>query len=164
MSVAVSLLFAAFLMGSLAGVFWLRHRFLVVTVWGDSMAPTLSAGQRLLVRRCALHDAKRDALVVFVVPPSQALAASQSGFAIKRLVAMSGGSTPVAIEGLCQGETVPPGYFVVLGDNAESSFDSRLIGPIDKTLFVGTVQRALGPTKATQPGNVVAHAPPRVAP
>jgi signal peptidase I len=74
-------------------VIWLRRRWVLVAVDGESMVPALEPGDRVLVRR-----------------------------ALSR---------------------VPPGQFVLLGDNHVDSCDSRNFGLVPGDRILGSVRRVL---------------------
>jgi signal peptidase I len=64
---AVVVLAAVVLAGVLC-VIALGRRFMVVTVAGPSMAPTLRDGDRVLVRRCTVGSVRRGDIVVLLGP------------------------------------------------------------------------------------------------
>src|SRR5690606_16441270 len=116
---------------ALAGLSWLRRRFLVVTVSGSSMEPTYHDGDRLLAVRRSAATLRTGQVVVadLLTRPGlagQSVAASvhQSGHrqVIKRIAAVAGEPVPPGIDAA---PTVPPGMLVLLGDNPEGSVDSR---------------------------------------
>ncbi|MBK7858124.1 MAG: S26 family signal peptidase [Archangiaceae bacterium] len=119
----LAVLFGSALCAAAATLFWLRHRYVVVVVQGDSMAPTLRHGQRVVARRGG-DGAQIGDIVVFPAPPHPALTPPEGepGLLVKRVVA----SDDVAGERL-----------IVLGDNRAASQDSRLFGPIDRGAIVG---------------------------
>jgi signal peptidase I len=143
----------------------LSERFVVATVRGASMVPTLAAGQRVLVRRCPLAAVRGGDLVVLAdrrppiltqpgvegfVPPeaSDPLpgAPREPRLMIKRAVAVPG--DPVPREGFwalgdVDHDAVPPGSLVVLGDNPSMSDDSRRYGYVYADWIVGRVVRIL---------------------
>lgn len=97
-----------------------------VVVEGSSMAPTLVAGDRLLVvraRRLAVGD------VVAVRHPGE-----PGRILVKRVAAVHGDQV------------------VVRGDNPSASTDSRRFGPVPRHAVVGTVVRCYAP--ATHAGPV----------
>ncbi len=124
------------------------------TVHQVSMEPTLVEGDRVLISRLSyhLHDPKAGDVVVLHSP----VVASED--LVKRIVAV-GGDT-VAIHGGdlyvneavvvepylasqdFRGEypetTIPEGQVFVLGDNRDYSGDSRLFGPVDLDLIIGS--------------------------
>lgn len=148
MLIALALLLAA-------GIRLVRARLAVVEVAGPSMQPALSSGDRVLVRRAPLTEL-RSGLVVVVEQPDVdgrwALAPprwpprGQRAWLIKRVAAIPGDRRPAGVpppgadpdDGL-----VPPGMFVVLGDNAARSLDSRVIGCIPADRLLGIMVRLL---------------------
>jgi signal peptidase I len=146
------------LLAGLAGLFAVgvvlalraRRRWMVVTVEGNSMAPTLQHGQRLLARRLGRGRSRgpgfsRSDIVVFVLPPEQARALMTEDLVhrVKRVAALEGDPVPEwAREALCADAQarVPPGKVVVSGDNPRSQ-DSRQLGYIDADAIVAVVRR-----------------------
>ena len=149
---------------------WIRRRYLVATVAGRSMEPTLRAGDRLVVRRTRriragqivvvrapdrpleyrppgtpLTDEEKAALLA---PPGMAEPVAPPGerLLIKRAVAVPG--DPVPRDGFPALRTVPDtvvprGSLVVLGDNPAASWDSREYGFVHPADLVGVVVRPL---------------------
>lgn len=112
-----------------------RHRFLVVTIVGSSMEPTLLPGDRVLVRRHRRAPVGVGDVLVFHEPDGQR--------AIKRVAAVAGDAVPDSVRPMTGGtDVVPPGMLVLLGDGIRSG-DSRQWGfiPADRTL--GLVIRKL---------------------
>lgn len=147
-----------------ASCLWvLRRRLAVVTVVGDSMWPTYTSGDRVLVRRVPLGGL-RNGLVVVVEKPAEDgrwLTAPPRGpkgpreWIIKRVVALPGDSWAGSME-LGQFEPseraipadtpVPAGSFVVQGDNPLGSYDSRIFGYCPADRLLGVVVRSLSPS------------------
>jgi signal peptidase I len=128
---------------------WARRRFVVVTVEGTSMAPTLAHGDRVLVRRRPAGDVRRGDVVVLEPPadPPGGYAPGPAGpdgrrWNIKRAVALPGDPLPagVTVVGVAQ---VPAGTLVVFGDNPDS-VDSRQRGFFDAGQLLGVAVRRLG--------------------
>jgi signal peptidase I len=145
---------------------WLRRRFVVVTVDGQSMEPAYRAGDRVLVRRKPLRDVRRGQVVVVEQPVtfhgstapigavpvqpgvegivmwrSLGRRVSRRPWMIKRAVAVPGDPVPPELGHALidvAGTPVPPDRLIVLGDNAEVSVDSRSWGfvPGDRVLGV----------------------------
>jgi len=124
--------------GLAAGLGWLRLTWLVVTVTGPSMRPTLLPGDRVLVRRTALDRVRAGQIVVL---------ANETGPIIKRVAAAPGDRVPaeLAIEptDLDPEGRVPPGRLVLVGDNRAQSVDSRRHGCYDGANLVGVAVRPL---------------------
>ena len=86
-------------------------------VEGESMAPTMSPGERVLVNKVAYRRADpRPGDLVVVRDPRE-----PDRLLLKR------------IDGLADGG------WLVLGDNAGASTDSRAFGPVSKELIIGKV-------------------------
>jgi signal peptidase I len=130
-----------------------RAAFVVVTVVGVSMLPTLRDGDRVLVARRWLRPVRRGAIVAarwqsVPVPDEERTDDGPQGpftrrppaWVIKRAAALGG--DPVS--GWEGGDgTVPPGAVFLLGDNATASDDSRAFGPLPMRDVVGVVVRRL---------------------
>jgi signal peptidase I len=135
------------------GVLTVRRRLVVITVRGASMEPTYRAGDRVLVRRVPLTSVRPGQPVVIEQPeagawtdPPHTGPVGRRRWMIKRAVAVPG--DPIAREGFpavaARPETnVPPDRLLVLGDNAELSYDSRHIGYIPADRVLGIVVRSL---------------------
>ncbi|MBF9134216.1 S26 family signal peptidase [Plantactinospora sp. S1510] len=151
-------------LAAVATLGWLRHRYLVVTVHGASMEPTYRAGEQLVVRRTpdrALRSSAvvvlRDELKVRVPAPAEVRPrpARSSSFTgrplgpciIKRAVAVPGDPLPrdtVPALRNAPESSVPPGKLVLLGDNAQASYDSREHGYYTTDRLLGVVIARLG--------------------
>jgi len=130
-------------------VFALRNRFMVVEVAGPSMHPTLSDGDRVLVRRCSIGSVRRGDVVVLLGPrmpgygisPAEFLTGratnNQRTLMIKRVTALPGDPMPGG------SAVVPAGEVIVTGDNSTMSFDSRQAGPFAADEIRGVVIRRL---------------------
>ncbi len=139
---------AAAVIGLAVSVRMLRQRITVVTVTGHSMHPTLSAGDRVLVHRSDISDLRPGQIVVFQPPAGDR---TWPRWAIKRLVAVPGDPLPAEMlaaaddtPGLLIPELlVPPRKLLVMGDNADESFDSRHFGFVPAERLLGVVFREL---------------------
>ncbi|MCG5219623.1 S26 family signal peptidase [Streptosporangium soli] len=98
----------------------LRATYLVIRVCGDSMAPALTHGERLLSRRTDLA-ALRNGQIAVVSSPFP----TGGKFLIKRVAALPGDPVPEQVRKVVADDVVPAGRFVLIGDNTEVSFDSR---------------------------------------
>ncbi|WP_236076351.1 S26 family signal peptidase [Streptomyces coffeae] len=125
----------------------LRRRYVVVTVIGASMSPTLVEGDRVLVRRVPLKAITTGRLVVTEPPHERRWDAVRAhGLLIKRAAAVPGDPLPregaPALLDLPE-ERVPEGRIVLLGDNPAASLDSRYCGYFRAEQIVGVVVRPL---------------------
>jgi signal peptidase I len=130
----------------LTAVLRLRTRFVVVTVSGESMRPTHSPGDRLLVRRRGGDAVRRGQVVVFAEDPVVG-PQGPCTWLVKRVAAVAGDPVPrdrVPVLRSGAEAVVPPGRVVVLGDNAARSFDSRHFGYVPAERIVGVAVRQLG--------------------
>lgn len=128
--------------GALAA--WARRRWLVVTVEGNSMSPTLHHGQRLIARRLRGEGFARSDIIVFLLPPEQLEETQSLGLPlrVKRVVAIAGDPVPQWARqalGADEQTRVPPGKVVVSGDNTDRTQDSRHLGYIDARLIIAVV-------------------------
>lgn len=145
--VAATLLLGAALVG-----WWLRRRFLLVTVDGRSMEPGHRHGDRVLVDRQRTTTIRVGDIVVIDQSggPDQTLRTM-----IKRVAALSGDQTPpevCAFQHWPPRTRVPADHLVLLGANPTSSLDSRQRGFFPTNQLLGVVVRHLrtrNPTQAT---------------
>jgi signal peptidase I len=140
-------------LGVLAGVWWLRRRFVVVTVLGESMSPTFASGDRVLVRRVRRARARTGDVVVAawgrpepggpfpltIEEPTPGAPPTLAPWIVKRLVAGPGDPVPEAVGEAVPDREVPPGRFLLLGDNVTASADSRVRGYAHAEYFLGVV-------------------------
>lgn len=132
-----------------AGAAWqLRRRLVSVTVVGHSMLPAYRPGDHVVVRRGVVPPPGGVVVVEqpdtrtrsWPVPPAglgsrrQPVVGRQ--WLVKRVAAGPGGlwTTPAGVA-----ERVPPGHVLLLGDNADVSFDSRQMGPFPVERVLGAV-------------------------
>ena len=104
-----------------------RHRYVLVTVAGASVAPTLLPGDRILAVRRRWRPGDGHAVVVLVPPPTATRHPDLARWRVKRVVAGPGDPLPPAVSArldLPPGSLVPAGHVVVVGDNPRSE-DSR---------------------------------------
>ena len=111
----------------------LRRRYVVVTVCGPSMEPTLHSGDRVLVRRTSLRSVRTGQIVVFGKPSARG-----TQWVIKRAAAVPGERLPDPLAARL-GPVVPAGSLAVLGDNPARSADSRHHGYVDGAELLGVV-------------------------
>jgi signal peptidase I len=142
-----------------------RRQFTLIAVTGQSMQPTLTAGDRVLVRRTCL-DRLRSGQIVVVEEPGEGgtwlkpLPCGRPGsyrWMIKRVVAVPGDDRPDVCLPASLGPPevrVPAGKLVILGDNPRRSYDSRQLGYIPGERVLGVMLRRVGPGSrvATPPG------------
>jgi signal peptidase I len=109
-----------------------RRRFLVVTVRGTSMMPTLRPGERLLARRTGIGSIERGAIVVVRLDAPD--------FYVKRVTAVAGDPVPDGVPAATA--TVPDRMVVLRGDN-HHSLDSRVWGCVPVDRIVGVRMREM---------------------
>lgn len=141
----------------------------VAVVPSESMSPTLSVGDRVVVAKAAGSPRLGD-VVVFERPPGMV---DEPVLLVKRVVAIGGERVSIVdgvvfVEGrplvepyLSRGVeseapcgdvvdvVVPPGAFYLLGDNRSDSTDSRCFGAVDGDRIEGTVSFGLIPPTGT---------------
>ncbi|WP_049569515.1 S26 family signal peptidase [Nonomuraea sp. SBT364] len=129
---------------------WLRRTFVVVTVWGQSMSPTLLPNERVLVRRAPLARVRRGDIVILRSGEEDPGAARRSDLArswiIKRVLAAPGDVLPKGeVPSLADApeDRVPPGRLVVIGDNPARSTDSRTRGYFAGEDLLGVMVRKM---------------------
>ncbi|MEO3887250.1 S26 family signal peptidase [Nonomuraea sp. B5E05] len=98
----------------------LRATYMVIRVHGNSMAPSLADGDRLLSRRTRLAALRTGQIAVVLSPHPIG-----SRYLIKRIAALPGDPVPEDVRKAVDDDVVPAGRFVLIGDNTEASFDSR---------------------------------------
>jgi signal peptidase I len=110
----------------------LRRRYVLITVDGPSMRPSLAEGDRLLVRRGGRGRLRRGQLVVARRPwPGHRWSDPQPG------VVTEGGWLVKRVEAVDE----PPGTVYLVGDNGAQSWDSRQWGPCPTGSVLGVVVR-----------------------
>ncbi len=117
-----------------------RRRFAMVTVDGLSMLPTLKAGDRVLVRRTGVGQLRRGQLAVAAEDGRHADGSRE--WVIKRVAAVPGDPRPTCLPDTADpASRVPDGHYVLLGDNAAISYDSRQRGYFTAGQLLGVVVR-----------------------
>lgn len=126
-------------------VLLIRSKFVLVTVCGESMSPTLADGERLLVKRVGLAGVTRgDIVVVRHSPGNEPNGRAVNLILIKRAVAVPGDAMSAEVAaagGVPSGSPVPAGHVVLLGDNEANSLDSRTCGPFGADSLIGVTLR-----------------------
>jgi len=156
-----TLVLACILFWSVLAFLFFSHFVLqAAEVEGNSMAPTMQDGERYIIWRllALLRAPQRGEIVCFRLP-------GESTYTVKRVIALPGeevqvrggrvhvGEVPLEESYLASGVRtrpgpglgpmpyrVPPGRFVVLGDNRDHSSDTRSFGPIPRDWIVGVVK------------------------
>lgn len=143
---------------ALAGV--ARAAIHIYSIPSVSMAPCLEAGDQIIVTRYIRSAPQRGDVIVFRSP------AKADELMVKRVVALPGehidsrlgrvridGRTlpepyvlRIATSGAIQSQTVPDGAYFVMGDNRESSLDSRVWGVVPRSTIVGRARLVLWST------------------
>jgi len=134
----------------------LGRRMVVVVVRGASMEPTYHDNDSVLVRRTPVVAIGQ---VVVVEKPTigadwrtPLIQATDSGvpagreWLIKRVAAVPGDPVPAGMNPALAAmpePVVPAGKLVLLGDNQDASFDSRIAGYFPTDRILGTVLRRL---------------------
>jgi signal peptidase I len=129
-----------------------RRLLIVITVDGPSMEPTLRSGEQVLIRRT--HRLRRGQVVIMRLPAKSGRPPDPQ-LLLKRVVAVSGDHLPDGwaspdLHGI-GGSRVPPGCYVVLGDNQPVSTDSRYFGLVPRDLVVGVMLRRMIGTGGLSP-------------
>jgi signal peptidase I len=114
---------------------WARRKLILITVRGDSMAPTYRNGQRLLVRRGGYQAGQ---VVVFRPSPSSGRV-YEVDWLVKRAVAVAGDPVPADLSERAAVAVVPAGRLLVRSD-AQDGLDSRQLGLIDNHDVLGVVR------------------------
>ncbi|MFC7545669.1 S26 family signal peptidase [Plantactinospora sp. GCM10030261] len=134
----------------------LRRRWVLVTVDGPSMLPALRPGERVLVRRIRAREIRTGDIVVAENPdagvwrttPLSARAAPSADrrWIVKRAVAVPGDPLPAELVGTSNAgaSRVPPGHFVLIGDNRRQSVDSRAFGLVPADRILGPIRPMSG--------------------
>jgi len=137
----------------------------------ESMVPALIPGDRVLVSELSyrLHDVHRGDVVVFGRPRIEA--SPEVKHLIKRVIALPGETVesngghllvdgkaipepylrPLAIADDFPRQRVPEDHYWVMGDNRNDSADSRVFGPISKSLIVGRAFVVVWPLPSLHP-------------
>ncbi|MFD9479825.1 MULTISPECIES: S24/S26 family peptidase [Streptomyces] len=129
---------------AVASARWARQNLATITVSGQSMSPTLTSGDRVLVRR-GTRGLRRGRIVVVARPDSDAgwaqaepigrRAPAAGRWYIKRATAVAGDAYPF---GVGRTDPVPPGHIALIGDNPVS-VDSKQHGPCPEHQVFGVM-------------------------
>ena len=131
---------------ALAGAVAIRRRLVVVEVVGDSMSPTYSSGDRLLVRRTRRVRAGDVVIAQHQQDDRRDLRTGPltTTWLVKRLVALPGDAVPESVTAAAGGQrSVPDGMAVLLGEDPASA-DSRTWGFVPLADIAGVVVSRLG--------------------
>ncbi|WP_052173587.1 S26 family signal peptidase [Embleya scabrispora] len=121
----------------------IRRRYVIVSVQGHSMTPTLTDGERVIVRRTPLRAIGVGRLVV-ARPPDDGRWSRLAlpAWLIKRAAAVPGDAIPrsgaPALRDLSD-DRVPEHRIVLFGDNPAQSLDSRYCGYFRDDQILGVV-------------------------
>jgi signal peptidase I len=140
---------AVLALGTGAGWLVARRLLTVVIVDGQSMAPALNSGDRLLV--APLWGPPRRGDVVAVCPPRRLPEGHTYRWVVKRVAAVPGDTIPEPVARTLPalaGRRVPPGQFIVLGDHPHS-LDSKAWGLLPTSALAGRAVRKLTPARTT---------------
>lgn len=110
-----------------------------------SMAPTLVAGDHIVVTPYHEAEPRRGDVVVFRAPQSADM------LMVKRIAGTPGDAVDA---GAGRVVVVPAGCYFVLGDNRQDSFDSRNWGPLPRDLIVGRARMVLWSSMAATHGRL----------
>ncbi|MGW4891992.1 S26 family signal peptidase [Kitasatospora sp. NPDC004240] len=124
---------AGTLAGAVATGLLLRRSYELIVVEGSSMEPTLSDGDRVLVRRTRVF---RRGDVVVIPYPDGARRTQDTPWLVKRVRGVAGDP---AADGC---PAVPSGHLAVLGDNPRS-LDSRSFGTVPSGTALGIAVRRM---------------------
>ncbi|WP_327353694.1 signal peptidase I [Streptomyces sp. NBC_01304] len=143
---------SVFLAAALAAAFHVRRSYVVVTVSGRSMSPTLHDGDRIVVRRRTADRLSRGDVVVLRPPDITGDYAPvvEGAWNVKRVAALPGQPVPAGVtrrDGQPAVDAVPAGSLVVLGDNPDG-IDSRQRGFFPADRLLGVMVRRLGGERA----------------
>ncbi|WP_433257229.1 S26 family signal peptidase [Streptosporangium sp. CA-135522] len=140
---------------TLTAAWWIRRNFVVITVSGLSMTPTLKTGDRVLIRR-GTRNLRRGGIVVIARPamvtgwrdnPPVGRAPKGTRWYIKRAVALAGDPYPprAGSKGV-----VPDDHILVIGDGPQS-IDSKQHGPCPRDQILGVVVHRFQRTAVSAP-------------
>lgn len=142
----------------------------IYSIPSRSMAPTLEAGDQIVVTPYLRSVPQRGHVVVFRSPSGgeelmvKRVIAAPGELVDARLgrVRVGGHTLPepyvlrIAASGAISPQVVPAGSYYVLGDNREDSIDSRSWGVVREELIVGRARMVLWSTEAFDTGQASA--------
>jgi signal peptidase I len=125
------------------------------------MSPTYADGDHVLIRRVPASRVKPGQVIVIAKPhPGDHAAAcpprAGAELMIKRVVAVPGDTRPDVCPPQAAETIVPPGQFVVFGDNPTVSHDSRQLGYFSADHLLGIVLSRHTRPRSRDAGNTAA--------
>jgi signal peptidase I len=132
-----------------SGLLWVRSRYVLVSVAGQSMVPSFHHGDRVLVRRTVRRSPRIGEVAVLRLSrsgargrptPNGRIRLDRTRWVIKRVAALPGDAVPESVRAAVGGvPVVPDGMLVLLGDNPHGSKDSRSWGFVPAADLLGKV-------------------------
>jgi signal peptidase I len=129
---------------ALALAFAARAAVHIYAIPSASMAPTLQAGDHIIVTPYRGTPQRGD-VIVFHAP------LSADELMVKRIAGTPGDAVDAGAGRIV---VVPAGCYFVVGDNRQDSFDSRNWGPLRRDLIVGRARMVLWSSMATTQGRL----------
>jgi signal peptidase I len=129
---------------ALALAFAARAAVRIYAIPSASMAPTLQAGDHIIVTPYRGTPQRGD-VIVFHAP------LSADELMVKRIAGTPGDAVDAGAGRIV---VVPAGCYFVVGDNRQDSFDSRNWGPLRRDLIVGRARMVLWSSMATTQGRL----------
>jgi signal peptidase I len=129
---------------ALALGFAARAAVRIYAIPSASMAPTLQAGDHIIVTPYRGTPQRGD-VIVFRAP------SSSDELMVKRITGEPGDAVDAGAGRIV---VVPAGCYFVLGDNRQDSFDSRNWGPLPRDLIVGRARMVLWSSMAATHGRL----------
>lgn len=166
---------------AIAIAFAVRASVRLYSIPSVSMSPALQVGDQIIVTPYRFSEPARGDVIVFRSP------ANERELIVKRIVGVPGdlvdsrlGQVRIgahtlpepylaapAATGAIQAQIVPAGSYFVMGDNRDSSYDSRHWGPLPGKLVVGRARMVLwsssSPIDAPAHASTLTLSPERVA-
>lgn len=129
---------------ALALAFAARAAVRIYAIPSASMAPTLQAGDHIIVTPYRGTPQRGD-VIVFHAP------LSADELMVKRIAGTPGDAVDAGAGRIV---VVPAGCYFVVGDNRQDSFDSRNWGPLRRDLIVGRARMVLWSSMAATQGRL----------